>query len=361
MVKLVSPRQPRTISGPRNRIESAIAALSGAAGTCSREAWRGEGEAVRDRERGDGLQQCPAVAHDEQQAQDEQQVVGAQQDVRDAEEQVGTCAPAGRRRRTQRDRRLDRFSEMRSRRRRPRVHAHQHVGRVASSPSIATVFPVSPCSHSISGRETQADPARSVPASPGWRQVSGNTAAICIRPPPTDGASRGGRSGRGRFRAGPERRAVARARGAGAAADSAASAASRKRAPPPRRVWGRPIAGAAPGVLGRLDRHLVLLAEPRVEGFAHLPCAWRWPIRARQGAHVIERGDTAGRERLHTDQVLAVTGPIGPTQARLRLEERLGESASRTTAPPRSGKRSRSAGGEPQTVARVVPARSARG
>jgi hypothetical protein len=33
MVKLVSPRHTRTISGPRNRIESAIAALSGADGT----------------------------------------------------------------------------------------------------------------------------------------------------------------------------------------------------------------------------------------------------------------------------------------------------------------------------------------
>ena len=32
-VKLEPPRQVRTISGPRNRIESAIAALSGAAGT----------------------------------------------------------------------------------------------------------------------------------------------------------------------------------------------------------------------------------------------------------------------------------------------------------------------------------------
>jgi hypothetical protein len=34
-VKLVWPRQRRTISGPRNRIDSAIAAFSGKAGTCA--------------------------------------------------------------------------------------------------------------------------------------------------------------------------------------------------------------------------------------------------------------------------------------------------------------------------------------
>ena len=34
-MKLVCPRQRRTISGPRNRIDSAIAAFSGAAGTCA--------------------------------------------------------------------------------------------------------------------------------------------------------------------------------------------------------------------------------------------------------------------------------------------------------------------------------------
>jgi hypothetical protein len=32
IVKLVSPRHPRTISGPRNRIDSAMAAFSGSSG-----------------------------------------------------------------------------------------------------------------------------------------------------------------------------------------------------------------------------------------------------------------------------------------------------------------------------------------
>ena len=40
MVKLVSPRHMRTISGPRNRMLSAIAALSGATGRLASPAWR---------------------------------------------------------------------------------------------------------------------------------------------------------------------------------------------------------------------------------------------------------------------------------------------------------------------------------
>ena len=40
------------------------------------------------RERGDGLQQHPAVADDQQQAEDEEQVIDAEQDVLDAEAQV---------------------------------------------------------------------------------------------------------------------------------------------------------------------------------------------------------------------------------------------------------------------------------
>ena len=49
----------------------------------------GKRDAVRDGEGGHGLQQHPAVLHDEQQPQHEQQVVGAEQDVPDALHDVG--------------------------------------------------------------------------------------------------------------------------------------------------------------------------------------------------------------------------------------------------------------------------------
>ena len=50
---------------------------------------RRERDAVRDRERGDGLDQFPAAARDDQQRQHEQQMIDAAEDVLDAEHQVG--------------------------------------------------------------------------------------------------------------------------------------------------------------------------------------------------------------------------------------------------------------------------------
>ena len=68
----------------------AIAAFSGSAGT-SAYAERGDGErdAVGDGEGGDRLHQHPAVADDQQQAEHEQQVIGTEQDVPDALDDVG--------------------------------------------------------------------------------------------------------------------------------------------------------------------------------------------------------------------------------------------------------------------------------
>ena len=89
IVKLVSPRHLRTISGPRKRMLSAMAALSGGSGR-ARVPERGDRQrdAVGDGERRDRLHQHPAVADDQQQAQHEQQVVDAEQDVLDAEAHV---------------------------------------------------------------------------------------------------------------------------------------------------------------------------------------------------------------------------------------------------------------------------------
>ena len=49
-----------------------------------------QGQAVGDRERGHGLDELPAAAHQDEQCQHEQKVVNARQDVLDAEHGVGT-------------------------------------------------------------------------------------------------------------------------------------------------------------------------------------------------------------------------------------------------------------------------------
>ena len=128
IVKLVSPRHVRTISGPRKRMLSAIAALSGGSGR-ARVAERRDRErdAVREREGRDRLHERPAVGHDQQQAQHEQQVVDAEQDVLDAELDVAERPLAGR----------GDAAERHRRRRRPQqvalepavlvVQAHEHV------------------------------------------------------------------------------------------------------------------------------------------------------------------------------------------------------------------------------------------
>ena len=73
IVKLVSPRHTRTISGPRNRMMSAIAAFSGGSGTLRvPERRERERDAVRHRERGHRLHQHPAVGDDQEQPQHEQ-------------------------------------------------------------------------------------------------------------------------------------------------------------------------------------------------------------------------------------------------------------------------------------------------
>ena len=81
MVKLVSERQDRTISGPRKRILSAITPLSGATGALANPSVAIERNAVRNRERRDRLQQRPAVFDDEKQAEDKEQMIDTEEDL----------------------------------------------------------------------------------------------------------------------------------------------------------------------------------------------------------------------------------------------------------------------------------------
>lgn len=71
-------------------MESAIAALSGADATCATpNVATASDDAVRHRERRDRLHERPPVAHDEQQPQDEEQMVQPEQNVLNAEIEIG--------------------------------------------------------------------------------------------------------------------------------------------------------------------------------------------------------------------------------------------------------------------------------
>ena len=59
------PRCERTISGPRKRMESAMAAVRGGSGARAYERGDGEREAMRHGEGRDGPRQHPAIFHDE--------------------------------------------------------------------------------------------------------------------------------------------------------------------------------------------------------------------------------------------------------------------------------------------------------
>ena len=78
---------------------SAMTASTGACGTCTKaQRCRGQGQAVRDRERGDGADQTsPAAVDENQQGQHEEQVIDSEENVLDSQVEVGpgNLEPAG--------------------------------------------------------------------------------------------------------------------------------------------------------------------------------------------------------------------------------------------------------------------------
>ena len=94
------PRRPWTTSAATKTMLRAMIASTGGPGHVHPAHRRSDqGDAVRDRERGDRGDDALAAAHDQQQCQHEQQVVDAAEDVFDAEDQIGPgdLAGAGRR------------------------------------------------------------------------------------------------------------------------------------------------------------------------------------------------------------------------------------------------------------------------
>ena len=129
MVKLVSPRHDaddlRAEEQDRER-DRRVERRGGNARVA--ESRGGERDAVRDREGGDGLDQHPWASDDEQEAEHEQQMVGAEQDVLDplGQERGRSRERAARRRDLDiRARGMDEFGRMRAV---ESLDAHEHVG-----------------------------------------------------------------------------------------------------------------------------------------------------------------------------------------------------------------------------------------
>ncbi len=206
----------------------------------------GERDAVRERERGDGLHQHPSIGDDEQQTEHEEQMIDAEQDVLDAEPNVVERPLRDGRHATQADRRAGRTQQVALKTAVGVLRTHEHIGDRRFEPGDRDRLAADPVRTVRACPARRRRPAKSAPG-PELRDdiPSGPPARSGSRPRRRPASSTGTSTLRDWSRRAPGSRGEPRA-------------PSRRRSPAPRRVPSSKSAahfaslasdaGASPGI-----------------------------------------------------------------------------------------------------------------